>query len=403
MKQRQRRLGMGRVFKRKSRATGRELPTYWIAYYIRGQNGRPQERRESAHTTDYEVAKQLLRKRQGEIAEDKIQPINVERVTVGDLLDLYVQDHEDKGPAVPLGHVDALKQAFGHMRNRDLKRYHLENLVHRFKRDGARPGRPGNGPASLATCNRYMATLRRAYTLGREQLGLDVTLTFPHERETNRGKYISPADFYAILKHIRSEVKRDMCEFAYRTGVRKGQLRLTEKSNVDPHRWVLSWRSDQVKSREPHVLPLVGRELEIIQRRWAERRLDCTYLFHENGKRLGLLRSEWNRACRAAGFPVGRKNGGYVFHNTRHSAVSNLNGAGVPDSVAMTISGHQTPSVFRRYSIRQESVQRAALEKVADYLRGLTVEPTVTPMEPKATYTDTLHGHTTLKKATPQG
>jgi hypothetical protein len=30
----------------------------------------------------------------------------------------------------------------------------------------------------------------------------------------------------------------------------------------------------------------------------------------------------WETACEKAGFPIGRKQGGYVFHNTRHSAVT---------------------------------------------------------------------------------
>lgn len=73
--------------------------------------------------------------------------------------------------------------------------------------------------------------------------------------------------------------------------------------------------------------------------------------------------------------PSGWKAGGYVFHNTRHSAVTNLNGAGVPDTVAITITGHKTLGVFKRYGIRQESVQRAALEKVGAYVANLMPEP----------------------------
>ena len=60
-----------------------------------------------------------------------------------------------------------------------------------------------------------------------------------------------------------------------------------------------------------------------------------------------------------------------MFHNTRHSAVTNMTGAGVPDSVATTISGHRSLAIFKRYGIRQESVQRAAMEKVEDYVRQM--------------------------------
>jgi len=96
-----------------------------------------------------------------------------------------------------------------------------------------------------------------------------------------------------------------------------------------------------------------------VQEAWEARRLDCKHLFHVDGRPLGDLRSEWDRACRRAGFPVGRKAGGYVFHNTRHSCLTNLAAEGVPDTVARSISGHRTASVHERYQITQESAKRA--------------------------------------------
>ena len=53
---RRRTSGMGRIFRRRSRFTGKELSTWWIAYFVDGK-----ERREAAHSTEYEVAKRLLR------------------------------------------------------------------------------------------------------------------------------------------------------------------------------------------------------------------------------------------------------------------------------------------------------------------------------------------------------
>ena len=54
---------------------------------------------------------------------------------------------------------------------------------------------------------------------------------------------------------------------------------------------------------------------------------------------------------------------GYVFHDTRVSAISNLADAGVPDTVARSISGHRTPSVHARYQITAESTQADALDR----------------------------------------
>jgi integrase len=183
---------------------------------------------------------------------------------------------------------------------------------------------------------------------------------------------------------VPSEVKQWVFELAYLTGVRKTQLRLTAFANVNAAEWVITWRGDQTKTGKrtgvPHVLPLDGRSREIVQSAWAQRQPDCGYLFHEDGKPLGLLRSEWNRACKKAGFPVGRKHGGYVFHNTRHSAITNMSAAGVPDTVATTISGHRTLSVFKRYNIVSPETQRAALRQAETYVQSTGTAPKVTPL-----------------------
>lgn len=61
--------------------------------------------------------------------------------------------------------------------------------------------------------------------------------------------------------------------------------------------------------------------------------------------------------ARAAGVP------GLLFHDLRRSAVWNFERAGVSQAVAMKITGHKTPSVYRRYRIVDETDLREALAK----------------------------------------
>jgi integrase len=113
----------------------------------------------------------------------------------------------------------------------------------------------------------------------------------------------------------------------------------------------LVYRPAQVKQRTPHEVPLVGRAQEVVQELWAARRLGCRLLFHVDGKPLRELKSEWRRACEAADVVAGRKAGGVVLYNLRHSCLTNLAAAGVPDSTARAISGHKTDSAHKRYVI----------------------------------------------------
>jgi integrase len=57
------------------------------------------------------------------------------------------------------------------------------------------------------------------------------------------------------------------------------------------------------------------------------------------------LREEWTVATKAAEMP------GLLVHDLRRSAIRNLIAAGVPEKVAMSISGHKTRAVFDRYHI----------------------------------------------------
>ena len=157
-----------------------------------------------------------------------------------------------------------------------------------------------------------------------------------------------------------------------------------------------SWIPQDTKTKEPHALPLDGRPLEIIQARHAERRLHCRYVFHrprcapgvEPSQAYGCIgdfKRAWENACKRAGFPLGRKQGGYVFHNTRHTAVTNLVNAGTPAHDAMNVSGHRTRSVFDRYSIRVDERTRAALRATTAYTDALrTGERTVIPLPRRA-------------------
>ena len=151
---------------------------------------------------------------------------------------------------------------------------------------------------------------------------------------------------------------------------RKQQLANTTVAHVNTSTWTITWAKKETKAKHDHTIALDGRALDLVRTLLAHRPLHCRHLLH--GRRcepghvlskryacIGDIKKAWRSAVERAGFTVGRADG-FVWHNTRHSAVTNLTNAGVPRHEAKTVSGHVTDSVFDRYSIGTEQQQRAA-------------------------------------------
>ncbi len=106
------------------------------------------------------------------------------------------------------------------------------------------------------------------------------------------------------------------------------------------------------------------------------------YVFHRNGKPLkNTFGKQWRRACIKAGLGrrVENEKGALVyigkhFHDFGRTAARNMIRGGVPQSVAMRVTGHETDAMFQRYDITDSRDKLEALEaarRFADQQPGL--------------------------------
>ena len=114
----------------------------------------------------------------------------------------------------------------------------------------------------------------------------------------------------------------------------------------------------RAKNGEVRIIWLTDELRALLTHQWETRPSGCPWVFHRNGRRIKCLKETWRRACQAAGLH------GKVPHDLRRSAVRNLVRAGIPETVAMKVTGHADRSVFERYNI----VSPGDLQQVAKVL-----------------------------------
>ena len=259
--------------------------TYWIQYY---RNGKPY--RETTKSKKEADAKRLLKKREGEISEDKLPGVYFDRV-----------------PYIPM-----------------LKEYNV------------------------------------------------------------RKGFFEHAEFVALRDTLPYYLK-GFVTFAYKTGWRVSEITSLTWNQVDSDNGIVRLESGETKNDEARTVYLDDELQEIFNHQWESRKRSrklTPYVFPNlDGKgRINDFRKSWNKACKDT--KIGKK----LFHDFRRTAARNMVRAGIPEDVAMMISGHKTRSIFERYKIVNDSDLQLAAQKQAVYLESQisTVSSTVYNLKKKA-------------------
>jgi integrase len=330
---------------------------WWIKYYSKGQPVY-----ESSHSVRAEDAERLLRKRLGEIATGAYRGIAVERTTLDELFNLVVADYRENGKR---SIDDVLSRLKLHLRPK-LGKLRAADFgsadVRRYK--AAR----NKDKAQAATVNRELSILKRAFSLGSRHDPPLVLHNPPIEKipENNvRTGFLEKADYDRLLAELPSYLKLALV-LAYHTGCRLGEVMSLRWVDINLASGELIIRAENAKSKKHRMLPVYGDMTDALRRQRAERDEkypELEWVFHDgSGSRLRTFYKAWASACKRAEL------GGSLFHDLRRSAVRNMVRAGIPEKVAMAISGHRTRHVFDRYNIVTDKDLAAAGEQMTRYL-----------------------------------
>jgi integrase len=247
--------------------------------------------------------------------------------------------------------------------------------------DGSKRNYP---PAANSTINHEFTLLRRAFNLGKQATPPKV-MTVPRiprlAENAPRQGFFEDEQFVAVRRALSEEI-RPVITFAYYTGCRKGEILALRWSQVDLAERVVRLLAGETKNGDPRTIPLVPELFETLklQRQIRDQYFpESPWVFSRYGQQIRKFAKAWKNAVTAAGFVNGDGKPEKLFHDLRRTGVRNLLRAGVPEKVAMAISGHKTRSVFDRYNIVSESDLKEAARKLGAYVdQKRTPEPTVT-------------------------
>jgi integrase len=199
----------------------------------------------------------------------------------------------------------------------------------------------------------------------------------PRLKEGKRSGFFE-LDEFLPLRGALPDYAQVPVTLAYHNGMRMGEVFSLEWRQVNWQDGKISLETEDTETDEPRIMYLTDdlrRVLAAWRQRAQQRWPSCRLICHRKGQPLSSIRSAWQRACERVGLGEWTWNEekqrevwqGKTPHDFRRTAVRNMVRSGIPEKVAMLISGHKTRSVFDRYNIVNEADLKAAAGRLSGY------------------------------------
>jgi integrase len=217
--------------------------------------------------------------------------------------------------------------------------------------------------AEAATINRETSALSRMFQIAIRRGLLERMPLFPHRLEENppRDGFFEHAEYLQVRAHAPAPYQ-DVLDFAYYSGWRRNEILQLTWDEVDLTGGVIRLSPRRSKTRVGRVLPISAPLRQVLDRRLQRRPPGTPRVFLRDGVPVRVWRTALRDACRKANVPH------RMLHDCRRTAARNLIRSGVPERIAMLLTGHKTRAVFDRYNIVNEQELLTAGERLAAYL-----------------------------------
>lgn len=322
-----------------SKRTGKNGTSYKVQVRVKGH---PPETASFARLTD---AKRWAAETETAIRQGKHFGI-ARRRTFTELADKYeaaITDHL-KSMQARIGHLAYWREEFDAHSLDDVTSALIAEKYAALHKDGAR---------SVATANRYLATLSACFTFAVKECGWIERNPCARVRKgkenAGRVRYLTDDERTRLLKACKESSNPLLYPafvVALSTGARQGEVMGLRWPQVDFTRRTILLRDGETKNGVGRVLPLTGEAFDLLRDRAKVRDLkdDRVFPVPAEGRGFGSLRTAWDKALERAAVKDFR------WHDLRHTAASYLTMAGIGSMEVAKVLGHKTLAMTARYS-----------------------------------------------------
>ena len=305
-------------------------------------------------------AKYTVKKRENklfDISEDT-------EMTFDELTEWYL----DQEPVKRLASFDIIKMKlkkfnalYGNMIVADIKKADLQNFMIKREKEGKK----------ISTIDQDIGKVKAMVSMSFENdmvSGNTLKVFRSIKKQTKkfddvRDRILSSDEFDSLMQHATGHTK-DIISMGYYTGIRKGEILKLTWNKVKLDKRIIQLEPGDTKDREARNIPICKELFGILRNmpKRIQKAGDNSHVFLYKGKIVSDIRKGLRKACKAAGVKYGRNiEGGFVFHDLRHTFNTNMRKAGISDTVIMAITGHSTREMFDRYNtIDMDDIKKAS-------------------------------------------
>lgn len=343
---------------------------WWVKYYRPGSR---KPIRVSLETDDRARADKKLKILEGELAKGNHVDARVDRIRFNALLDLVLADYANNGRRSLMhaksriegvdGEGGHIRPYFGDRRAVTINSADMALYIEKRRDAGAKNG----------TINRELTLIKKAFGLAWQAYRLPGPHIALLEEDNVRAGFFDRAQLESLCRHL-PDFLIPVARFAYLSGWRLNEVRELEWRQVDFQAGEIRIDPGRTKNRDGRVLKMTKELRELLEPLKPKGAIQARVFTYKRGKKsevilpIGDHRKKWAKACTAAGVP------GRIFHDLRRSAVRQFVRDGIPERVAMQMTGHKTRSTFDRYHIVSESDLEEAKRKTEAGTNAGTVQ-----------------------------